>query len=104
FTGGSGSDQFVLTGGNDYIYGGTGGSTLDLSQLPSPASLNLASPLEQFLGANDGSVTLVSGSIQKVIAPPSGSFILAGNGNVTLVGGSGSDTLAAGNGTQTLIG
>ncbi len=44
------------------------------------------------------------GTIQKVIASPSGSTLQAGPGNITLVGGQGNDWLARpGTGTQTLI-
>ncbi len=49
--GGSGSDRFVLTGGFDYIAGGTGTYTLDLSDLPGPATLDLAESGAQSLGA-----------------------------------------------------
>jgi Ca2+-binding RTX toxin-like protein len=95
----------VPTGGNYFINGGTGaGNTLDLSLLPSYSTLNLESPAPQQLGAGNGSVTVVAGTIQKVIASPSGSTLQAGPSNITLVGtGPGNDMLEAGTGTQTLI-
>jgi hypothetical protein len=113
FTGGQGADTFVPTGGGEFIYGGTGGSTLDLSLLPSSASLNLASTLPQSLGTNDGTMQVVPGTISKVITPNAGGRIYAGPGNVilqgrgtgpeTLIGGMGSDTLIGGGGSSTLV-
>lgn len=100
--GGSGNDHFVLTGGTDFINGGTGSSTLDLSELPGQTELDLGSSALQFLGA--GSVSIVPGTIETVIASPGGSQLSAGPGNITLVGGAGNDWLAAGTGTQTLMG
>lgn len=104
FVGGAGADRFVLTGGNDIIYGGTGGSTLDLTQLTSVAQVNLALSSAQYLGTGNGTLQLVPGTITTVIAPNAGSNIYGGSGTVTLVGGSGNDILSAGIGTQTLIG
>ena len=68
------------SGGNYLITGGTGTNTLDLSLLPSYSSLNLGSPAPQVLGNGDGSVTVAPGTIQKVIASPSGSTLQAGPG------------------------
>jgi Ca2+-binding RTX toxin-like protein len=105
--GGSGNDTFLPTGGNNVIMGGTGTNTLDLSLLPSYSTFNLGSAAPQQLGTGDGTLAVVPGTIQTVIASPSGSTLQAGPGNnVTLVGGPGNDWLAAGNagtGTQTLM-
>ncbi len=102
--GGSGSDRFVLTGGFDYIAGGTGTYTLDLSDLPGPATLDLAESGAQSLGAGNGDVWILSGDIGTVVAPNSGSTLIGGPGTLTLTGGTGNDTLIAGDGNQTLIG
>jgi Ca2+-binding RTX toxin-like protein len=101
--GGTGNDTFVPTGGNDVINGGTGTDTLDLSLLPSYSTFNLGSAAPQNLGVGDGSLAVVPGTIEKIIASPSGSTLQAGPGNITLVGGQGNDTLEAGTGTQTLM-
>jgi Ca2+-binding RTX toxin-like protein len=103
-TGGSGKDTFVPTGGNDVIAGGSGASILDLSLLPSYSTFNLGSAAPQQLGAGDGTLAVVPGTIGEAIASPSGSTLQAGPGNnITLVGGQGNDWLAAGTGTQTLM-
>jgi hypothetical protein len=99
--GGSGNDRFVLTGGTDFINGGTGSSTLDLSELPSQSEVDLGSSALQFVGS--GSVSIVPGTIETVIAAPDGGQIMAGPGNITL-DGSGNDWLAAGTGTDILNG
>jgi hypothetical protein len=103
-TGGAGNDTFVLTGGNDVINGTTGSNTLDLSLLPGVTTLNLGLSTPQLLGATAGTVAVVPGTVQQVIASPGGSNLQAGPGNITLVGGPGNDWLAAGSGTQRLIG
>ncbi|HMC39727.1 MAG TPA: hypothetical protein VKI19_08705 [Acidimicrobiales bacterium] len=121
-TGGAGADRFVLTGGIDFISGGTGGSTLDLSLLPGYTTIDMSSGPQFLGGPADGGVWILSGNVTTVIASPGGSTILAaantttliggpgndtlkGNiGNETLNGGGGNDTLAAGQGTFTLIG
>jgi hypothetical protein len=102
-TGGSGNDTFLPTGGNDVITGGSGANTLDLSLLPSYSTFNLGSAAVQQLGAGNGTLAVVPGTIQKVIASPAGSTLQAGPGNITLMGGQGNDWLAAGTGTQMLI-
>ncbi len=102
--GGSGNDTFLPAGGNDVITGGNGTNTLDLSLLPSYSTFNLGSAAPQQLGAGNGTLAVVPGTIQKVIASPSGSSLQAGPGNnITLMGGQGNDWLAAGTGTQTLL-
>ena len=76
------------TGGNDVIMRGSGTNTLDLSLLPSYSTFNLGSAAPQQLGAGNGTLAVVPGTIQKVIASPSGSTLQAGPGNnITLVGG-----------------
>ena len=103
-TGGGGNDRFVLTGGIDYISGGTGNSTLDLSLLPGTTSFNMLSGLQYLGSPSDGAVWVLSGNLTTVIASPGGSTLMAGPGNITLVGGPGNDTLEANVGNQTLIG
>ncbi|MGH9056622.1 MAG: beta strand repeat-containing protein, partial [Acidimicrobiales bacterium] len=101
--GGSGNDRFVVTGGNDYIYGGTGtNSILDFSLIAGQTYLDLGQPGPQWTGA--GELTVVPGTIETVVASQGGSQISAGAGNITLIGGPGNDWLAAGAGNQTLIG
>jgi hypothetical protein len=102
--GGGGNGRFVLTGGTDYLYTGTGNATLDLSQLPGVTSLDLGSTSLQSLGSSGGYLQLLGGTISTVFASPGGSQIWGGNGNLTINGGSGNDWLAAGTGNQTLIG
>jgi Ca2+-binding RTX toxin-like protein len=106
-TGGAGSDRFVITnGGQTTIVGGTGSSTLDLSQLSGFATFSLGDSTVQPLPS--GSVQVASGNINEVIASQGGSYLTAGFGNATLIGGPGNDVLAAGTAlsgqTQTLIG
>jgi hypothetical protein len=105
-TGGGGNERFVPTGGDDFIQGGSGTNTVDLSRLPGSTKLNLGLSGPQALGsAADGTVTLVPDTIQTAIASPAGSTLIGGTGdNVTLMGGTGPDTLIAGTGSQTLIG
>ena len=109
-SGGSGRDRFVLTnGGRTTIVGGTGSSTLDLSQLSGGGvtTFALGDPSTQAL-PDLGSVQVISGNITTVMASPGGSDLTAGFGTVTLMGGPGNDVLAAGTAsagqTQTLIG
>ena len=78
--GGSGDDTFVPSGGNYFITGGTGTNTLDLSLLPSYSTLNLGSPARSCSGTGTVSLTVAPGTIQKVIASPSGSTLQAGPG------------------------
>ncbi len=104
--GGAGADRFVLSGGIDSLYAGTGGATLDLSAIDTtgPTTLDLASSAMQPLGSNGGYLQILGGNITTVDASPNGSDIWGGQGNLTLVGGPGADWLAAGAGNETVTG
>lgn len=101
--GGGGNDRFVLTGGTDFVYAGTGSAILDLSLLPGPVVLDLGQSSLQSLGSGNGYLALLGGSFATVYGSTnSGNQIWGGNGTMTITGGSVADWLAAGNGTQTL--
>ncbi len=101
FSGGGGNNTFVLVGGNDLVNGGTGTDTVDLSQTQSTVSIDLNDPYFQDTGGA-GSVLLVPGTIQNVVASPFGTRVLGGLATGTLNGGSGTDYLDAGAGNYTL--
>jgi Ca2+-binding RTX toxin-like protein len=97
-----GNNTFIVKGGNDTIDGGPGAdNTLSLAQVGGQATVDLNDTAPQDTGAA-GTLTVVGGSIQTLIASAGGSDLSAGSGNVTLVGGPGTDWLAAGSGTQTI--
>jgi Ca2+-binding RTX toxin-like protein len=104
--GGAGADRFVLSGGIDSLYAGTGDSTIDLSSIDTtgPTTLDLASSAMQPLGMGGGYLQILGGNITTVVASPNGSDIWGGQGNLTLVGGPGADWLAAGAGNETITG
>ena len=102
--GGGGNDRFVLTGGTDFVYGGTGNATLDLSQITVPIALDLGTSSLQNLGTGAGSVSILGGNFTTVYGSQGGSQIWGGNGNLTIIGSSAADWLAAGTGNQTLTG
>lgn len=102
FTGGPGNDTFVLEGGNDSIDGGGGTNTLDLGAATGPVSLTLGvNDLPQDTGSL-GEVSVVPGTIQRVVGGNLGNVLVAANGDATLVGGAGTDVLAGGSGSVTL--
>ena len=100
--GGSGEDTFVPLGWQLLHHRRDG----DQHPRPFPSALVLHVNLgrrPRSCWERGWELVVAPGTIQKVIASPSGSTLQAGPGNITLVGGQGNDWLAAGTGNQTLI-
>ncbi len=116
--GGSGNDRFVVGLSNEYIDGGEGIDTLDLSGLTQKMTVNLTTPSQNsgagvkgdtYLGIENITGTAyrdtLTGNGEANRLAGGGAFdILVGNGgNDTLVGGSGADTLTGGSGADVFL-
>ena len=96
-TANGGNTTFEMSGGTNFINGGTGFSTLNYSFTPGPVNVNMgAGATSYYYGGTDhfSNIESIVGSAfnDRLVAGSSGAVLNGGAGNDTLIGGTGNVT------------
>ncbi|SEG75008.1 Ig-like domain-containing protein [Bosea lathyri] len=98
--GDDGDNRFVASAGNDFINGGDGIDTLDLSAATGAITVDFAASKASGAGIGTNSFS----NIEKLLFGTGNDVVTGGNGNDAFDGGAGNDTLKGGAGDDTLWG
>ena len=95
--GGSGNTTFDVSGGTNYIQGGTGFNTLSFAAVPGPVNVSLVTDItSDYYGGHD-----YFSNIQQVDGSAFNDFLVAGSATAVLNGEAGNNTLVGGSGNGT---
>jgi Ca2+-binding RTX toxin-like protein len=95
--GGGGNNMFDMSGGTDYINGGSGFNTLDYAFAPGPVDVNMATETTSYYYGGDDHFS----NIEQVIGSGYNDFLIGGSAGVEFNAGTGNDTMIGGTGNAT---